>query len=90
MSIASELITLNTAKQNIKQAIIDKGVDLTGVPFTNYHTKIAEISQGGSGGNSSMPSIAVTAVTQAGSDAGNKETQLTVTLPSTAVTAVIS
>ncbi|QDR80236.1 hypothetical protein [Sporomusa termitida] len=48
MSIANELITLNTAKQNIKQAIIDKGVDLTGVPFTNYHTKIAEINSSSS------------------------------------------
>jgi|LSQX01.2.fsa_nt_gb hypothetical protein len=47
MSIADKLIQLNTTKQNIKQAIIDKGVDLTGVPFTDYHTKIAEISGGG-------------------------------------------
>ena len=46
MSIAEKLIQLNTTKQNIKQAIIDKGVDLTGVPFTQYHTKIAEISGG--------------------------------------------
>ena len=47
MSIADKLIQLNTTKQNIKQAIINKGVDLTGVPFTDYHTKIAEISGGG-------------------------------------------
>ena len=49
MSIADKLIQLNTTKQNIKQAIIDKGVDLTGIPFTDYHTKIAEITGGGSG-----------------------------------------
>lgn len=49
MSIASELLTLNTAKQNIKQAIMDKGVDMAGVPFTNYHAKIAEIEGGGGG-----------------------------------------
>jgi hypothetical protein len=49
MSIAEKLTQLATAKQNIKQAIIDKGVDLTGVPFTSYHTKIAEIS--GEGGD---------------------------------------
>ncbi len=47
MSIAEKLTQLATAKQNIKQAIIDKGVDLTDVPFTSYHTKIAEISGGG-------------------------------------------
>jgi hypothetical protein len=49
MSIADKLTQLAAAKQNIKQAIIDKGVDLTGVPFTSYHTKIAEITGGGSG-----------------------------------------
>ena len=47
MSIADKLTQLATAKQNIKQAIIDKGVSMTGVPFTQYHTKIAEISGGG-------------------------------------------
>jgi hypothetical protein len=53
MSIADKLTQLATAKQNIKQAIIDKGVDLTGVPFTSYHTKIAEIS--GEGGDPGEP-----------------------------------
>ncbi len=47
MSIADKLTQLNTIKQNIKQAIINKGVSMTGVPFTQYHTKIAEISGGG-------------------------------------------
>lgn len=45
--VADKLTQLNTTKQNIKQAIIDKGVDLTDVPFTNYPAKIAEISGGG-------------------------------------------
>jgi len=44
MAIADKLIQLNTTKQNIKQAIIDKGVDVSGVSFIDYHTKIAEIS----------------------------------------------
>jgi hypothetical protein len=52
MSIADKLTQLATAKQNIKQAIIAKGVNLTGIPFTQYHTKIAEIEgDGGSGGD---------------------------------------
>jgi len=38
---------VETAKADIKQAIIDKGVDLTNVPFTDYHLKIGEISGGG-------------------------------------------
>ena len=49
MSIADKLTQLATVKQNIKQAIIDKGIDLTDVPFTSYHTKIAEISGEGGG-----------------------------------------
>lgn len=49
MSIADKLTQLITTKANIKQAIIDKGVDLTGVPFTAYPNKILEIEGGGSG-----------------------------------------
>lgn len=48
--LTQDASVVETAKANIKQAIIDKGVSLTGVPFTSYHTKIAEISGGGSGG----------------------------------------
>lgn len=44
MSIADELTTLNTVKQNIKSAIAAKGIAMNGVAFTGYHTKIAEIS----------------------------------------------
>ena len=54
MSIADKLIQLNTTKQNIKQAIINKGVSMAGVPFTQYHTKIAEISGGGLTGGYSV------------------------------------
>src|SRR5690554_5903603 len=50
MSISDKLIALKQAKQNIKQAIIDKGVAMEGVPFTEYHTKILEISGSGNGG----------------------------------------
>ena len=55
MSISDKLIQLNTTKQNIKQAIIDKGVDMSSVPFTNYHTKIAEIVGEGGGGTEPTP-----------------------------------
>lgn len=51
MTISQKLIDVNTAKTNIKAAIEAKGVDTTGVPFTNYHTKISEISGGGGGTN---------------------------------------
>jgi surface protein len=49
MSIANKLIDINNAKQDIKQAISNKGVDMTGVPFTRYAEKIDEIQVGGDG-----------------------------------------
>ena len=53
MSIATELTTLNSTKQAIKQALIDKGVDLTGVNFAGYAAKIDDLSTGGGGVSSS-------------------------------------
>lgn len=47
MTISQKLTNVNDTKLNIKNAIIDQGVDMTGVPFTDYHTKIAEIEGGG-------------------------------------------
>ena len=48
MTIASELTTLNTTKNNIKDAIEAKGVTVGAVPFADYPSKIASISGGGS------------------------------------------
>ena len=48
MTIADNLILLNSTKQDIKAAIEAKGVSMTDVPFTDYDTKIGEISGGGS------------------------------------------
>lgn len=45
-TIAERLTQLQNAKENIKQAIENKGVSLSNVPFTQYHEKIAEISVG--------------------------------------------
>lgn len=44
MSISNKLTELNSIKQGIKQAIVDKGVDMTGVDFSGYAGKIDEIS----------------------------------------------
>lgn len=44
MSIADQLTQLNQVKSEIKQALIDKGVDMTGVPFTGYAKKLTEMS----------------------------------------------
>jgi len=49
MTIAQQLIDVNTAKQNIKTSIENKGVDMTNVPFTDYHLSIDSISAGSSG-----------------------------------------
>ena len=40
MSIADQLTQLNQVKSGIKQALIDKGVDMADVPFTQYAEKI--------------------------------------------------
>lgn len=46
MSIAQGLTDLAQAKSDIKAAIEAKGVSTTGVPFTEYDSKITEISGG--------------------------------------------
>ena len=47
MSISSELLTLNTTKQNIKTAINLKGVTVNDEPFADYPDKIRLIPSGG-------------------------------------------
>jgi hypothetical protein len=44
MSVADKLLQVNQVKQAIKLAIEMKGIDLTGVAFTDYANKILEIS----------------------------------------------
>ena len=48
MAIADKLTQLNNVKLAIKNAIINKGVDMTGVAFTEYATKINSIETGAS------------------------------------------
>ena len=47
MTIADQLTQVNTTKQEIKTAIENKGVSMTGIPFTSYPSKINEITGGG-------------------------------------------
>ena len=47
MSITEKLNKIKSCKEDIKQAIIDKGVDMTGVSLEGYATKISEIQAGG-------------------------------------------
>jgi hypothetical protein len=47
MSITENLIELNNTKHAIKAAIEDKGQDLSGIPFTGYADKIADIETSG-------------------------------------------
>lgn len=46
MAIADKLLQVNQVKQDIKTAIEGKGVDMSGVPFTGYPTKIDSITTG--------------------------------------------
>ena len=50
MSVVENLNRIKSCKEDIKQAIIDKGVDMTDVAFTEFATKISEIQAGGGGG----------------------------------------
>ena len=47
MGVVDKLNQIKSCKEDIKQAIIDKGVDMTDVAFTEYATKISEIQGGG-------------------------------------------
>jgi hypothetical protein len=51
MSIVDKLNTIKACKEDIKQAISDKGVDMTDVAFTEYAQKISEIQSGGGSGD---------------------------------------
>lgn len=46
MAISDQLTQLSQVKTDIKQALIDKGVGMADVPFTEYAGKIAGISAG--------------------------------------------
>ena len=50
-TIAENLQTIQNIKQNIKTAIENKGVDMSNTPFTEYSTKIDEITTGGGTGS---------------------------------------
>lgn len=43
MSISEQLTEINNVKQGIKSAIINKGINMDNVPFTEYPSKISEI-----------------------------------------------
>lgn len=42
MALEDKLIQINEVKKAIKQALINKNVDMTGVPFTEYASKIED------------------------------------------------
>ena len=46
MSVVEKLNTIKSYKEDIKQAIADKGVDMTDVAFAEYAVKISEIPTG--------------------------------------------
>lgn len=43
MSLIDNLNAINNCKEDIKTALINKGVDMTGVTFTGYAEKIDEL-----------------------------------------------
>ena len=55
MTIGTKLLALNTVKQDIKSALVAKGADMIGVPFTQYASKVVALESGGSGGVTPPP-----------------------------------
>ena len=51
MSVLDNLNRIKSCKDDIKQALTDRGVDMTNVAFTEYATKISEIQTGGGSGD---------------------------------------
>ena len=51
MGVLDKLNQIKSCKEDIKQAIEDKGVDMTDVAFTEYAEKIGEIQTGGGSGD---------------------------------------
>ena len=47
MTVQDKMMQLVQCKQDIKQALIDGGVDMTGIPFTEYAGKVSKIGKGG-------------------------------------------
>lgn len=43
MTVQDKMTQLNTVKADMKQALIDKGVDMADIPFTEYASKISEM-----------------------------------------------
>lgn len=58
MSLIDNLNVINTCKEDIRTALIDKGIDMTNVAFSDYAEKIAslQLESGDSDGGSSEPS----------------------------------
>lgn len=46
MTVQDKMTQLVQCKQDIRQALIDGGVDMTDVPFTEYASKISEMGGG--------------------------------------------
>ena len=42
MSVQAKMAQLQTVKSDIKQALVNKGVDMSGIPFTKYAEKVEE------------------------------------------------
>ena len=59
MTLIDNLNEINVCKENIKNALIDKGVDMSGVKFSEYAGKIdaLKIESGDSGTTTPTPTV---------------------------------
>lgn len=59
MDISEQLIVLNNIKKDIRDTIIEKGVDIpVDAPFTDYATYVGDIEGGGGGGSPVLKDVA--------------------------------
>ena len=74
MSLATELTTLNSTKAAIKQALLDKNVDLTGVNFAGYASKLNALTCFQGTGDTSIDEKTVLSLATSGVPGGQNNT----------------
>ncbi len=82
-TINDNLKAIQSEKQALKNALIEKGVDMTKVPFTDYHLKVAEISSSSTIVEREIASSDITffVYSAGGGGGGSQQVRMTVTVP---------
>lgn len=94
MTIADQLNSIANTKTAIRNAIIAKGVDMSGnIPFASYPSKISEISKSGGGGttiNAPFAELSMVTLVEAVDAVDVEQFNLTQNIPNISVSLVVS